>query len=334
MQEVVVVSHQEDQQKEVNHQSPPTNKMMGDPFASQQMNDAPPPRPFRREENIFSRVDGHSAPQVLPYKERTGNYGTSDAQVSDTLVNSLAFNNITWSPPLLDKRHICQSLHDFENYCQIVGVPLFHKRRLLLEEFKRCCQETFSSFLRTGNNSYEGLKHFLLIRFETVANVHKIRLDPPWITTDAYSQFTFAVELYEKTPPEEFVKFFVLRTSPVALQAAMEGFLNLPYNDFFRKYKSKLAEVRKSVAPHNRRNYNQLRGQKFEAGHDPFRENIAKRPQDPTPYGNNLCFYHRQFKENARNCSLNNCDMKHLVPQASSKFEQYLSKNERTRGEN
>ena len=236
--------------------------------------------------------------------------------------NYYHFNDSTCVPPSLDKENIGQSLSNFEKYCEIIGVPLFHKRRLLLAELKRCSESLFLNFLNSGDNTYAGLKMFILRRFECVAKIHKVNLNPSWIANDAFSQFSNAVDLYEKTPPHEFIKFLVLRTSPIYLQQSMQPYLNLPYAEFYGKYKSKLAA-------HN--NANSRINPVASKSHQP-----QTSQQQTLTSSESLCYYHQSFGKDARNCSYMNCPMSHLVGDAIVRYRASVSKpkNDEMRKEN
>ena len=252
---------------------------------------------------------------------------------SRKVLANIAVDYSSLTPPSLDKDNMCQSLSDFEKYCSLVGIPSPHKVNLLLTEVKRLCPRSFLNFIRLGDNTYDGLKNFLLSSFESVAKIHKIRFDPPWIENDAHSHFSKAVELYNKTPPEEFVKFLVLKTSPPSLQKAMQGSLNLPYDKFYEKFKSKLPK------------HNNLHANYPTSDRDNYQLNLNNEsrfkisntvPNSLPQNDDRLCFYHSQYRENARNCEYGNCEMSHLVPLSSKEFrnQKTHAKNEKARARN
>jgi hypothetical protein len=169
-----------------------------------------------------------------------------------------------------------------------------------------------------------GLKRFILRRFEYVAKIHKVNLNPSWIANDAFTQFSNAVDLYEKTTPQEFVKFLVLRTSPISVQRSMEPYLNLPYADFYKKYKSKLmAHNKNTIFPAIPNTYPKSHQSKTSKGQTPSSSN-------------SLCHYHQLYDKNARNCSYKNCAMSHLVADAIARYQSSFNnqKNDRRRKEN
>jgi hypothetical protein len=257
---------------------------------------------------------------------------------ADAILNRETLTNVTvdyssLTPPSLDKDNMCQSLFDFEKYCSIIRLPPSHKCSLLLTELKRFCPRTFLNFIRLSDNTYEGLKNFLLRSFESVAKIHKVQFDPLWIANDANSHFSNALELYHKTPPDEFVKFLVLKTSPPSLQKAMQGHLNLPYDKFYEKFKSKLSKQNSLHASYGSggRTNPQTRN-----GENSFKmsETVPNRLRQ---YDNNrLCIYHRQYREKARNCNRGVCEMSHLVSRENREFRNHTTqtKNEEARAQN
>ena len=248
-----------------------------------------------------------------------------DLNVSNECLFNYHFNDSTCTPPSLDKDNISQSLSNFEKYCDLIQVPLAHKRRLLLAELKRCCESSFLSFLNFSDNTYSGLKTFILRRFDAVARIHNVKLNPTWVVNDAFTQFSNAVDLYDKTPPHEFVKFLVLRTSPIPVQQSMQGDLNLPYEEFYKKYKAKLIKYNKN----NVFSTKPLLGNVNSC----TPETIKK--QTLNTHGN-LCSYHKLYNENARNCSYKNCPMSHLVPAAIERYQSSFSnpKNDKQQKQN
>ena len=251
-------------------------------------------------------------------------------------VGSVDFNTVPCLAPPLDLGDIKQSLRDFTTFCNMAGVPVDHQRRLLLEELKIRAPHVLTEFVRAheSNPSYSALTTFLLNRFESVPAIHRLELNPQSLNLDAYAQFNRAVNLYEKTPPEEVVKFFVLRTSPPELQKAMVGSLSLPYDMFFAKYKNKLAALGR---PHcnltlpisfdpNCHPSSAPRNQSFPPPHTAHSQSrelthpAGRNLQSQLSENTTLCHYHLEFGKRARNCSSDSCSMKHLTPQAIQNF--------------
>ena len=164
-------------------------------------------------------------------------YGIAHASGS---MGGVDWNHVAWPAPSIDKDNIQQSLDDFERFCQLASVPFAHRQRLLLTELKRCSGDAFLEFLRSQNTSYESLKTFLRTRFDNTASIHKLKINPTWLTKDAFSQFSSMCNIVATTSHEEIVKFLVLKTSPKPIQDALEGVTNLPYNMFYRRYKAEL----------------------------------------------------------------------------------------------
>ncbi|MEC8567471.1 MAG: hypothetical protein VXY56_04170 [Pseudomonadota bacterium] len=201
-------------------------------------------------------------------------------------------------------------------------LPAVHKHRLLLLELQRIQPTAFKEFILINDNSYEGLKNFILHRFDAVASIHKLQLNPSHITHDAVSQFALMCDLYKKTSPEEFVKFLVLRTSPPALQEQLEGSINLPYVSFFHKYKKSLAK------------YSKLRKDSPTLE----RMGISSRntyPQGTTqsPYNMDVCEMHKKYGQSARSCNLTDCGMKSFVQQAREQHSNYLKNSKKANGQ-
>ena len=290
-----------------------TSSNVPNPF-SRPLDYSAPPAVFK------SHPHDSSIPQPTFYKPLIGIESPSTQQnSSEGIVSGDMLNGINWTPPPLNKRNMSQSLADFESYCQMVGVPNSHKQRLLLQEVRECDQTVFISFLRSEDKTYKGLKTFLLQRFESLAQIHQLQLNPSWINHDAHTHFSNAVEIYKRTPPEEFIKFIALKTAPRPLENAMQEYLNLPYNDFFRKFKGKLAHLGNLSAYENRTRTN------------PVPKVVSSEPINAEPR-NPLCAFHQIFDKRARQCDLNSCPMKHLVPAAIKNYEPNLRKNEVARG--
>lgn len=223
-------------------------------------------------------------------------------------------DNSNYSPPVLDKNDMCQYLEDFEKYCVIVEVSESDKRRLLLEQLQKFSQGAFKSFLRSEDTSYSSLRQFLLRRFKCVAKVHKVELNPLWINDDAYTHFSKAVDLCTRTPSSELVKFFVMKTSPIALQKEMKGFLNMPYEKFFRKFQEKLSLVNNS----------------YDSSKQSDKNKNYESKQNNLQFGDSICSYHKMFGKKARNCDKPNCKLRGYVADAINayKSENLASKNE------
>ena len=245
----------------------------------------------------------------------TGCKTVPEPNVSNQFLNNYNFNDSTCVPPSLDRDNIGQSLSSFEKYCEIIGVPLIHKSRLLLAELKKCCENSFLYFLDSSDNTYAGLKRFILRRFESIAKIHKLNINPTWTTNDAFTQFSNAVDLYNKTPPHEFVKFLVLRTSPISVQQSMQGYLNLPYAEFYKKYKSKLDY-----------NTNTVFSARPLVTNEKSDHQEKTRKKQTFNHSDNLCTYHQLYNKDARNCSYKNCPMSHLVAGAISRVQSSFSK--------
>lgn len=233
------------------------------------------------------------------------------------------WNLPTWTAPPLDLNNLSESIKYFERFTDIMKMPAVHKQRLLLLELQRIQPNAFKEFLQLGDNSYEGLKYFILHRFDTVSSIHKLQLNPDHITHDAVSQFALMADLYKKTSPEEFVKFLVLRTSPPALQEQLEESISLPYESFFHKYKKSLAK------------YSKLRK---EGPAHMERVGVSSRntyPQGITqsPYNIPVCEMHKQYGQSARSCSLADCGMKSFVQQAREQHWNYLKNSKKANGQ-
>ena len=248
---------------------------------------------------------------------------------SKHLHTTVDFNRVSCPTPPLNLKDIHQSIRDFESFCKMSEVPIAHQRRLLLEQLKQKAPHVLTEFVRAheADPSYEVLKSFLLSRFESVAAIHHLALDPPFMNADAYSQFSKAVDLYKKTSPEEFVKFVVLRTSPPELQKAMANSLNLPYDRFFTKYKNKLEASQAHTSPLGRKQVHDQphsRSQPFTSQRKgaPLTSNNMNHQQTSSK-GYTLCEYHFQYGHRARNCNIPECSMKHLVPAAVQAFRQH-----------
>ena len=82
-------------------------------------------------------------------------------------------------------------------------MPLVHKRRMFLAELKRRHESSFLRFLNFSDK-YAGLKTFILCRFVNVARIHSVKLNPAWVVNDAITQFSNAVDLYDKNLPHKF----------------------------------------------------------------------------------------------------------------------------------
>ena len=283
------------------------------------------PNPF-----VGQRFYGTQPPRPVPFSDLQQ---TSAEIKSSKVLENITVDYSSLTPPSLEKGNMCQSLSDFDKYCLITGLPSSHKCNLLLAELKRVCPRSFLNFIRLGDNTYEGLKNFILNSFESVAKIHQVRFNPPWIENDAYSHFSKAVELYSKTPPEEFVKFIVLKTSPLSVQKAMEGHLNLPYDKFYEKFKSKLLKQYSVRAKSyefrdgNNPEINLQKERRFEAS--------KTVPDRIRQYDDRLCLYHRQYREKARKCNYGNCEMSHLVPLENKEFHNRTTraKNEEARAQ-
>lgn len=230
------------------------------------------------------------------------------------------FNRISCPTPPLNLKDISQSLRDFESFCRMSEVPIAHQRRLLLEQLKQKAPHVLTEFVRAHETdpSYKALKSFLQSRFESVAPIHHLTIDPPYMNADAYSQFSKAVDLYKKTSPEDMVKFLVLRTSPRELQKTMANSLNLPYDRFFTKYKNKLEAMQSHTSPLARRQeHNQPPTQSQPLVSQ--RKDVPSTSTDRQRFDSKrytLCEYHFQYGQRARNCNLQDCSMKHHVPAA------------------
>jgi hypothetical protein len=158
------------------------------------------------------------------------------------------------------------------------------------------------------------------------------------LNKDAYAQFSRAIDLYTKTPEEEFIKFIVLRTSPPELQKAMANSLNLPYERFFSKYKTKLEAMQSSASNHSTlhpQHPTQRQQPPYNPGNYATSSNHYNSPTQrqrgqpnsnipnyhpANPDRHILCKYHFQYGHKARNCDLAECSMKHLVPSAIQSF--------------
>ena len=256
---------------------------------------------------------------------------------SPSVYATVDFNRVSCPTPPLNLQDISQSLRDFEAFCKMSAVPIAHQRRLLLEELRQKAPHVLTEFVRAHETdpSYDALKSFLQGRFESVSAIHHLIVDPPFMNSDAYSQFSKAVDLYKKTSPEEFVKFIVLRTSPPELQKAMATSLNLPYNRFFDKYKHKLEVLQSNTNTHPSQENRQPPRTPIRPLENP---QMTQRRETTVPTNHTrqqptnrerhiLCRYHFQFGHKARNCDLPDCSMKHLVPAAIQPFRN-TSKNE------
>lgn len=268
----------------------------------------PPPLPSKFEVHPSAKYDQENniEPQQPSFSQSVA------AEKTKTVL--YVKDNSNYSPPVFDKNDMCQYLEDFEKYCVIVEASESDKRRLLLEQLQRFSQDAFKSFLRSENTNYNSLRQFLLRRFKCVAKVHKVELNPLWINDDAYTHFSKAVDLCTRTPSSELVKFFVMKTSPIALQKEMKGFLNMPYENFFQKFQDKLSLFNNS----------------YDASKQSDKNIDYESKQNNLKSGDSICSYHKIFGKKARNCDKPNCKLRGYVADAINayKSENLASKNE------
>ena len=214
---------------------PPFDQQIPQPYSQVHLNQGANMGEWTTEESIPRPMN--PPPSGFIDGQQYQDYGVAHASGS---MGGVDWNHVAWPAPSIDKDNIQQSLDDFERFCQLASVPFAHRQRLLLTELKRCSGDAFLEFLRSQNTSYESLKTFLRTRFDNTASIHKLKINPTWLTKDAFSQFSSMCNIVATTSHEEIVKFLVLKTSPKPIQDAMEGVMNLPYNMFYRRYKTEL----------------------------------------------------------------------------------------------
>ena len=224
--------------------------------------------------------------------------------------------------PPLDINNISESLNYFQRFTDVMKMPSVHRKRLLLLELQRVQPNAFKEFLQLGKDSYEELQLFILRRFDSISSIHKIHLNPNHITNDAMSQFSLMADLYKKTPPEEFVKFLVMKTSPPALQDQLEESVHLPYDSFFQKYKKALFKYNRHVD-----SYNDKTGTPRSANY------IPRQTTSQGLYNTPVCEMHKKYGQTARSCHLPGCGMKTFVAQARKDHENFIRNSKNVNGQ-
>ena len=95
----------------------------------------------------------------------------------------------------------------------------------------------------------------------------------------------------------------------------MQGYLNLPYAEFYKKYKSKLDH-----------NTNTVFSARPLVTNEKSDHQEKTRKKQTFNHSDNLCTYHQLYNKDSRNCSYKNCPMSHLVAGVISRFQSSFSK--------